>query len=160
MKSFFFFLMPFCKFHFFRRIFHQDVLVEEGAVPAVAVGRVRPKGAQRQHLGTSLQTCPRNLRGMLMIKASHPRRTEEMLPWQQEAYVDLSVIPLFPCQIAWATFSSSTPKLRCDTEHIKSNPLILALGWQETNSSITFCHSGLWYHHQYAVLEKHLPTVS
>lgn len=66
-----------------------------------------------------------------------------MLPWQQEACVDLSVIPLIPCQIACTSFSSPTPKLRCDTVQMKSNPLILALGWQETNSSITFWHSGI-----------------
>lgn len=41
--------MPFCKFHLFRKIFWQDALVEEGAVAAVAIGRVRPQGGHRDN---------------------------------------------------------------------------------------------------------------
>lgn len=87
---------------------------------------------ERQHLSTSLQAPFLETSGeCLWSKLPIQMGAEETLPWQQKTYVDLSVIPLFPCQISCTSFSSSTPKLRYDTVQMKSNPLILALGWQE-----------------------------
>lgn len=111
-----------------------------------------------EHLSPSL--FPRNLRGMFMIKASHPKGSR-----RNTALAAGSI-----CRSQYHPSLSLPDCLHKVSPHPPPSLDVILYRWSQThlfwlwdgkkNSSITFCHSALWYYHQYAVLGKHLPTVS